>query len=406
MAKKAALTGTQKKAQKQLAHELRKQAPTRAKGVRKEESYLHGGRRYEATKGELKSYLKDLKKELGSKEYKNLEQFLPGGKAYKGAEDFKGLRPFEFGGKAYEKPDFYREGKEGLKMAERVLEPIQKQALRDYSLTTIPGVVSQYGGESKSSSALNQALAASKQNLMGQLHAQTAGLAAQYGSDISRMNLAERGRQQQLQQGTALDRARLNAAQQAQQQGLQYGAASDIFGAQRAATLGLNEQQRANLQYLNSLNLGTAQHLQGSGLGGIGGAFQPNYLQSQQQPSPWGSIFGGLAQGAGTAGGAYALASLLPAAASSQEIKENIKDYEKGLDIIHDLDVKQYDYTIPVQGAQKDRIGLIAENVPEEIRTMIGPINAVDVYGLVSILVNCVKQLDNKVKILESKVQS
>jgi valyl-tRNA synthetase len=42
-----------------------------------------------------------------------------------------------------------------------------------------------------------------------QLHAQTAGLAAQYGGDISRMNLGERGRQQELQQMTEAQKAQL-----------------------------------------------------------------------------------------------------------------------------------------------------------------------------------------------------
>jgi hypothetical protein len=91
--------------------------------------------------------------------------------------------------------------------------------------------------------------------------------------------------------------------------------------------------------------------------------------------------------------------------ASSKEVKKNIKDYDKGLDVVRRLAVKQYDYSIPVEGNQNDRVGLIAEDVPEEIMTKIEDIKAIDLYGLVSILVNSIKQLDFKIKCLEEKCQ-
>jgi hypothetical protein len=265
---KSQFTGTQKKGQKAIIKEGKKAAPTRAKALRKEESYLHGGRRYEATEKKLEASLKDLKKQLGPDTYKQLEQFLPGGKAY-------------------QNPDFYKEGKEGYKMAQRVLEPIQKQALANYGQNTLPSIVNQYGSESKSSSALTQALAASRANLERDLHAQTSGLAAQYGSDISRMNLAERARQQQMQ----------------------YGTAADIFNAKRQAAYGLNEQERANYEYLNNLNLGSARNLQGAGMYGAQAAFNPVKLGG----SPGGASglaqgIGGVAQGAGSAYAAWQLA--------------------------------------------------------------------------------------------------
>lgn len=303
---KSAQTGTQKKATKQLAHELRKSAATREKGIKKSASFMHGGNRNIAIEKDLKKTMGALEDYRHSDKYKSLAEFTRGGKAYKGAEDFKGLKPFEYGGKAYQDPDFYKEGKEGYKMAQRVLEPIQQDALRNYSLSTIPGVVNQYGGEGKSSSALQQAIAASKQNLASQLHAQTAGLAAQYGGDISRMNLAERGRQQEMQQNTALNRAQMNMAQQAQQQALQYGAASDIFQGKRAASMGLDEQRRANIEYLNNLAMQASFNAQGAGLGAQGGAFQQAYLQKgTSQPSPWATLGAGLLQAGGTAAGAY-----------------------------------------------------------------------------------------------------
>lgn len=86
---------------------------------------------------------------------------------------------------------------------------------------------------------------------------------------------------------------------------------------------------------------------------------------------------------------------------SSRKVKKNIKDYQKGLEIARNLEVKQYDYTIPVEGNPNDRVGLIAEEVPQELMAELNGIKAVDLYGLVSVLVNCVKQLDAKVKELE-----
>ncbi len=86
---------------------------------------------------------------------------------------------------------------------------------------------------------------------------------------------------------------------------------------------------------------------------------------------------------------------------SSREVKENIVDYDKGLETVRNLKVKQYDYIVPVEGRQKERIGLIAEEVPKELSAELNGIKAVDLYGLVSLLINSVKQLDEKVKHLE-----
>ena len=313
------MTGTEKKARDTLARDIRKGEETRAKGVKKSASFMHGGMRNAAIEKDLKKTMgafedyrhSDKYKSLseferggkgykGDEDFKRLKDFGVGGKAYRDVEDFKGLKPFEYGGKSYQDPNFYKEGLQGYQMAQRVLDPIQQDALRNYSLSTIPGVVNQYGSEGKSSSALTQALAASKQNLASQLHAQTVGLAAQYGGDISRMNLGERARQQELQQQTALQRsgmnigqlsdirglqqstemgrAQMNIGQQSQNKALQYGAASDIFQGKRAASFGLGEQQRSNIEYLNNLAMQASFNAQNAGLGGMGGAFVPNSI--------------------------------------------------------------------------------------------------------------------------------
>ncbi len=106
---------------------------------------------------------------------------------------------------------------------------------------------------------------------------------------------------------------------------------------------------------------------------------------------------GGLVKDLIAAGGNVAAG----AAQSSRDVKENIVDYEHGLDLTRKLEVKQYDYTIPVEGNQKNRVGLIAEDVPDDFTTYVNGIKSVDLYGLISLLINSVKQLDSKVRELE-----
>jgi len=104
-----------------------------------------------------------------------------------------------------------------------------------------------------------------------------------------------------------------------------------------------------------------------------------------------------------SAGGQVAAAGML---ASSKHVKENIRDYKKSLDILDTMEVKQYDYTIEVPGKQKDRIGLIAEDLPTEITAEVNGVLSVDIYGLVSILVNCVKDLSANVSEMKKQIQA
>lgn len=107
----------------------------------------------------------------------------------------------------------------------------------------------------------------------------------------------------------------------------------------------------------------------------------------------------GLASDLISAGGQVGAAALM---SSSIHVKENIRDYDKGLSEIEKMKVKQYDYTIPVEGSQTDRVGLIAEEMPKEIQAEVNGVRAVDLYGLVSILINAVKELNAKIKLLEA----
>lgn len=246
-------TGTQKKALKQSAHGSRK-------GSQSLEGYLRYGKNYKHVSQSMKDTLVREEKYFGTSKdpYKNIKEFLPGGKAYK-------------------EPDYYKEGKQGYKMAQKVLEPIQQESIRRYQQETIPETYGRFGREQGAgSSALNQALAAARTNLESQLHAQTAELAGRYGSDISRMNLSENARQQQMQ----------------------YGSAADLFNAQREAELGHGARQRDIQSYLAGLGTQSAGALAGAPI-------QSPYLQQQGAGSPsilsriGGSLLGGTLGGIG-----------------------------------------------------------------------------------------------------------
>ena len=127
------------------------------------------------------------------------------------------------------------------------------------------------------------------------------------------------------------------------------------------------------------------------GLGGLATqqTFAPQIEQSQ-------GILGPLNGDGGQVGAGYMI--------SSEEVKENIRDYSKGLDIVSKLEVKMYDYIEKV-GGQKDKVGVIAEKVPPEIQGEIDGIRAVDLYGLVGLLINSVKELNEKIVQLEGTCQ-
>lgn len=235
------------------------------------------------------------------------------------------------------------------KDAGKIFSKHRETALDSFNQYNVPETVNQFGRETGSgSSALNQALAASKNTLNRQL-----------ASDFST---------------------------------IQSGLAQNLMGqSQNAGLANLNARLQAN------------SGIMGNPMQPITG-IQPSYNQPKGGTAGMGGtlLAGGLSAAgsfAGSEAGAAAIASLF---ASSREVKENIKDYDKGLEVVRELEVKNYDYTISTEGRQTNRVGLIAEDIPEELQGMIGDIRAVDVYGLVSLLVNCVKQLDEKVKILEA----
>lgn len=116
-----------------------------------------------------------------------------------------------------------------------------------------------------------------------------------------------------------------------------------------------------------------------------GQTFSP-LLQQQQ------GILGPLIGAAGQVGAGYMM--------SSKTVKENIRDYKKSIEAVRDLTVKQYDYIEDV-GGQKDRVGFIAEDLPEELTLQKDGILHADLYGLLGLAMNAIKVLDARVKELE-----
>lgn len=110
----------------------------------------------------------------------------------------------------------------------------------------------------------------------------------------------------------------------------------------------------------------------------------------QQQQGILGPLIG--------AGGQMGAAAMM----SSKEVKENIRDYEKAMEALAKLDVKQYDYIEDV-GGQKDRVGLIAEDVPEELTATKDGILHVDLYGVMGLMINAIQELNERLVQLEGK---
>jgi len=142
------------------------------------------------------------------------------------------------------------------------------------------------------------------------------------------------------------------------------------------------------------------QSMLGAASVGMGQGYQPLSLPSQTQTyaiQPQSSTSSDLIKAAGAIGAGYMM--------SSKEAKENIKDYDKSLETLEKVKVKQYDYKVDVPGRKNDRVGLIAEDLPEEITAEVDGVLSVDIYGLASILVNCVKDLNNELQELKSKLE-
>lgn len=368
---KSQLRGSQKKLQKSLGKLEKEYKTEQVKDLKRERHFKRGARR------ELEdiSHGKHLPKYRPEAEYKAKAKYKPEAE-YKHKSLHQLTKDFERAGRG----------------AEKIYQPIKENAIAEFNQNTRPQIAAQFAGGSGGSSAMNQALAAAQGNLQQRIASDFAGLQTQLAGNLL----------------GAKENQRFNAANflnQQEQYGSQLRNQQEQFGSQ------FRENQN---QFQNQSDLQRLQSRMQSNSLLLGQSFQPQFAGTLSSPymqkSGGGTsgLGGPLISGGLSALGSYAsseagAAGLTSLFSSSQDVKENIREYDKGLEIIRDLDVKQYDYTIDVPGRKNDRVGLIAETLPEEIQGMIGDIKAVDIYGLVALLVNCVKQLDEKVQMLESR---
>lgn len=136
-----------------------------------------------------------------------------------------------------------------------------------------------------------------------------------------------------------------------------------------------------------------AQNQQQLGLSGLqlANPYQPNISPLLQQQQ---GILGPLIGSAGSIGAGYFM--------SSEKVKQNINDFDHGLDWLRKMNVKKYDYIDEV-GGEKGQIGMIAEELPEQLTKMHNDILHVNIYALLSVVVNAVKELDERLANLENK---
>ena len=88
---------------------------------------------------------------------------------------------------------------------------------------------------------------------------------------------------------------------------------------------------------------------------------------------------------------------------SSILVKEDIEPYENTDEMLEDMSVYTYRY----KGEDEQKIGFIAEMMPEEVVTLNSEdILSVDMYGVLAIAVNAIKSLRRRVNLLQNHVRS
>lgn len=252
---KSKLTGKGKKVLARENEEYSRGKTTRKRAVEGQAEYLPGGKASAKLERAIDRYQRHLDEQFGEK-----------GSAYK---DLK-----------FQKPDFAKSLKQGYGIAQDVLKPEIEAAQRNFSQSTAPQLLQQYGQGGKSSSALNQALSGAAGNLNTDIQARLNELALGYGQNIGEMNLQENARQQDLQfrqnsQRMAGQRTNLDSqlAAAAQRYGVPLATLQQLTGLAReqgATVLGTNPY----VQQERGPSIGS--QLAGAGLtalGGLAGSF-------------------------------------------------------------------------------------------------------------------------------------
>jgi len=211
--------------------------------------------------------------------------------------------------------------------------------------------------------------------------ATTSGIQAMSEYDKNAELLREEARRGMISEGVGLNLAQSGflsglTGQQQAQYGNYLSGRSGIFNMAGATASGVNTMRQTDLALLQA-------------------------LESQDKGgSNWGSALMGMGgQMAGTVGGAYAAAKLLPllGVASSREFKKDIKKLspgseEEALDLINSTDT----YTFKYKGDNNPMIGMIAEEAPE-ISTSGFNKKAINVGNHMGLLTAAMKALSRKI---------
>lgn len=249
-------------------------------------------------------------------------------------------------------------------------------------------------GSTKTKQIGEASLASNEQtNFINQIVGQLTGQAGGAYGDMTQEYDPEQF--QQMFQQAFVDPAMMNYSQQVvpglQQQFNDANAGSSsalnqaLASSAKDLSTGIGSQMGQFYQNYQSNKLGALGQM-----GGLAGTriLDPIIQEGYNSTGDWIGLAG---SAMGAAGAAYA---------SSKDYKENIEDVENMLDTVNALSVKKYDYR-EERGGRKGNIGLIAENVPEELKVSREDFKGVDVYGLASMLVKAVQELTQKVKTLE-----
>ena len=316
----------------------------------------------------------------------------------------------------------------------QALEPGRQLAQRQFQQETVPNLLERFGATSGASGALNQALAEAGANLSLGLNAQAAPFLGQAalqapGQQLQGAGLAGNLAQlpgQLAQQSLGIGGAGSDIlGQLLNVGGIQRGIAQEPFSAQfqaaqqpaqllsQFAPLGLGTQAFTNFQQQQQPGLfqsllpalgqfagsEAGSQLFSSGLGslagGIGGLFAGG----------GGAAAAGAAAGAG-AGGAGLVGGLTGAATlaglfSDERVKENIEPIENALEKVEQLNGVTFDYTDAVVTDGTVHGGIIAQDLEKVLPkavTEVDGIKKVDMNAVIGLLVEAVKELNNKIQ--------
>lgn len=149
-----------------------------------------------------------------------------------------------------------------------------------------------------------------------------------------------------------------------------------------------------------------AANLKDQSLAQAGGLYSGFYRTNSN-----GGIIPGLASlGAGVGGAATGIGNAITAC--DERLKENIRDYTDGLEVIENLPVKKFEYN-GLGGTEegKQAIGVIAQDALEVDPGIVVPLGdtgymAVDPQRLLFIAMNAIKELSAQVKELQARVSA